>query len=79
MPEARCYHGNFLVTSVSVTGEESKEKNEEQMSKYRELLRGIQEKEKLQEDKDMEMEITWVPGTSTPGPQPRAWTTESLF
>ncbi|XP_072240138.1 ESF1 homolog [Leuresthes tenuis] len=40
-----------------------KKKSEEQISKYRELLRGIQDKEKkLQEDKDMEMEITWVPG-----------------
>lgn len=40
-----------------------KEKSEEQLSKYRDLLRGIQDKEKkLQEDKDMEMEITWVPG-----------------
>lgn len=46
------------------------------MCKYRELLRGIQEKEKkLQEDKDMEMEITWVPGKSTPGPQPQTWIT----
>ncbi|XP_041839249.1 ESF1 homolog isoform X2 [Melanotaenia boesemani] len=43
--------------------EEKKKKSEEQISKYRELLKGIQEKEKkLQEDKDMEMEITWVPG-----------------
>ncbi|XP_026215124.1 ESF1 homolog [Anabas testudineus] len=40
-----------------------KKKSEEQISKYRELLKGIQHKEKkLQEDKDMEMEITWVPG-----------------
>lgn len=40
-----------------------KKKSEEQISKYRELLKGIQDKEKkLQEDKDMEMEITWVPG-----------------
>lgn len=38
-------------------------KSEQQISKYRELLRGLQDKEKkLQEDKDMEMEITWVPG-----------------
>lgn len=38
-------------------------RSEEQISKYRELLRGIQEKEKkLQGDKDMEMEVTWVPG-----------------
>uniref|UniRef100_A0A3Q4HS40 ESF1, nucleolar pre-rRNA processing protein, homolog (S. cerevisiae) n=1 Tax=Neolamprologus brichardi TaxID=32507 RepID=A0A3Q4HS40_NEOBR len=40
-----------------------KKKSEEQISKYRELLKGIQEKEKkVQEDKDMEMEVTWVPG-----------------
>uniref|UniRef100_A0A3Q3GE65 ESF1, nucleolar pre-rRNA processing protein, homolog (S. cerevisiae) n=1 Tax=Labrus bergylta TaxID=56723 RepID=A0A3Q3GE65_9LABR len=40
-----------------------KKSGEEQISKYRELLKGIQDKEKkLQEDKDMEMEITWVPG-----------------
>ncbi len=44
-----------------------KKKSEEQISKYRELLKGIQDKEKkLQEDRDMEMEITWVPGTTTP-------------
>lgn len=55
------------ITFVSAAGEATKEKkNEEQMCKYRELLRGIQEKEKkLQEDKDVEMEITWVPGTHT--------------
>ncbi|XP_026179710.1 ESF1 homolog isoform X2 [Mastacembelus armatus] len=40
-----------------------KKKSEEQISKYRNLLKGIQDKDKkLQEDKDMEMEITWVPG-----------------
>lgn len=44
--------------------EEKKKRSEQQIRKYRELLRGIQDKEKkLQEDKDMEMEITWVPGT----------------
>ncbi|XP_075904889.1 ESF1 homolog [Nelusetta ayraudi] len=46
--------------------EEKKKKEkrgEQQISKYRELLRGLQDKEKkLQEDRDMEMEITWVPG-----------------
>lgn len=43
-----------------------KEKGEQQISKYRELLRGLQEKEKKQqEDKDMEMEITWVPGEAS--------------
>lgn len=46
---------------------QKKKKSEEQISKYRELLRGIQDKEKkLQEDKDMEMEISWMPGTTTP-------------
>uniref|UniRef100_UPI0037E815E9 ESF1 homolog n=1 Tax=Semicossyphus pulcher TaxID=241346 RepID=UPI0037E815E9 len=43
--------------------QKKQKKSDEQISKYRELLRGIQDKEKkLQEDKDMEMEITWVPG-----------------
>ncbi|XP_071359535.1 ESF1 homolog [Trachinotus anak] len=43
--------------------EKKKKKSEEQISRYRELLRGLQDREKkLQEDKDMEMEITWVPG-----------------
>ncbi|XP_047220661.1 ESF1 homolog [Girardinichthys multiradiatus] len=42
---------------------ERKKRSEEQIIKYRELLKSIQVKEKkLQEDKDMEMEITWVPG-----------------
>lgn len=49
--------------------EEKKKKekrSEQQISKYRELLRGLQDKEKkLQEDKDMEMEITWVPGDAS--------------
>ncbi|KAM4750562.1 ESF1 homolog [Anableps anableps] len=43
--------------------EKKKKKSEEQINKYRELLKSIQVKEKQQqEDKDMEMEITWVPG-----------------
>ncbi|XP_029009823.1 ESF1 homolog [Betta splendens] len=41
--------------------QEVKKRSEEQISKYRELLKGIQDKDKrLQEDKDME--VTWVPG-----------------
>ncbi|MBN3274822.1 ESF1 protein, partial [Polyodon spathula] len=36
--------------------------DEEQIAKYRELLKSIQEKDKKHEDKDMEMEIKWVPG-----------------
>ncbi|XP_076004093.1 ESF1 homolog [Genypterus blacodes] len=43
--------------------EKKKNKGSKQISKYRELIKGIQSKEKkLQEDNDMEMEITWVPG-----------------
>ncbi|KAB5523647.1 hypothetical protein PHYPO_G00154970 [Pangasianodon hypophthalmus] len=37
-------------------------KEEEQISKYRQLLQSIQDKERKEKDKDMEMEITWVPG-----------------
>ncbi|XP_031168902.1 ESF1 homolog [Sander lucioperca] len=59
--------------SVVVEAEKKPQKEEEkrskkkrsdvQISKYRELLKGIQDKEtKLHEDRDMEMEITWVPG-----------------
>ncbi|CAJ1052797.1 ESF1 homolog [Xyrichtys novacula] len=43
--------------------QKKKKKMDEQISKYRELLSEIQDKSKeLQENKDMEMEITWVPG-----------------
>ncbi|XP_074434541.1 ESF1 homolog [Larus michahellis] len=40
----------------------SQKDDEEQIAKYRELLQSIQEKEKKQEEKDIEMEIKWVPG-----------------
>lgn len=36
--------------------------DEDQIAKYRELLQSIQEKEKKQEEKDIGMEIKWVPG-----------------
>uniref|UniRef100_A0A2D4PQ08 ESF1 RRM domain-containing protein n=1 Tax=Micrurus surinamensis TaxID=129470 RepID=A0A2D4PQ08_MICSU len=36
--------------------------DEDQIAKYKELLRTIQEKEKKHQDTDMEMEIKWVPG-----------------
>ncbi|KAG8124422.1 hypothetical protein E2320_019769 [Naja naja] len=36
--------------------------DEDQIVKYKELLRSIQEKEKKHQDTDMEMEIKWVPG-----------------
>ncbi|XP_065595611.1 ESF1 homolog [Cyrtonyx montezumae] len=40
----------------------SQKDDEEQIAKYRELLQSIQEKEKKQEERDIEMEIKWVPG-----------------
>ncbi|KAM6082463.1 ESF1 homolog [Chlamydotis macqueenii] len=40
----------------------SQKDDEEQIAKYRELLQSIQEKEKKQEEKDIGMEIKWVPG-----------------
>ncbi|KAM4604018.1 ESF1 homolog isoform 1-T3 [Polymixia lowei] len=54
-------------TEETLEEEESKPqrkmKSAEQISKYRQILKTIQEKdEKLHKDKDMEMEITWVPG-----------------
>ncbi|KAL7991313.1 hypothetical protein Chor_015569 [Crotalus horridus] len=36
--------------------------DDDQIAKYRELLRSIHEKEKKCQDTDMEMEIKWVPG-----------------
>ncbi|XP_070408773.1 ESF1 homolog isoform X3 [Nothobranchius furzeri] len=48
---------------VKPVKEKKKKKSEEQIRKYRELLKSVQSNEKkLEEDKGMEMEITWVPG-----------------
>ncbi|XP_036386542.1 ESF1 homolog [Megalops cyprinoides] len=46
----------------SESEKKSKRNDAEQIAKYRELLRGIQDKDSKQQDKAMEMEITWVPG-----------------
>ncbi|KAM4680893.1 ESF1 homolog isoform 1-T1 [Amazona ochrocephala] len=40
----------------------SQKDDEEQIAKYRQLLQSIQEKEKKQEEKDIGMEVKWVPG-----------------
>lgn len=54
------------VVDAEYRKQQQKTKSKEQISKYRELLKGIQDKEKkVQEGKDMEMEVTWVPGTSS--------------
>ncbi|XP_043912127.1 ESF1 homolog [Protopterus annectens] len=55
-------------TQQDETAEESEKKmkshkgGEDQISKYRELLKSIKDKDSLHENKDMEMEVTWVPG-----------------
>ncbi|CAL8334155.1 unnamed protein product [Lota lota] len=42
---------------------DKKRSGEEQIARYRELLKGIQQKESQQRaDNDMEMEVSWVPG-----------------
>ncbi|XP_030052202.1 ESF1 homolog [Microcaecilia unicolor] len=53
--------------AVQATEDNTKNKrihknDEEQITKYKELLKGIQEKEKKHEEKGVEMEIKWVPG-----------------
>ncbi|XP_004085247.3 ESF1 homolog isoform X1 [Oryzias latipes] len=45
----------------AAVSETKKRRSEEQISKYRELLKSVQDKDQ-KEDKDMEMEVTWVPG-----------------
>ncbi|XP_043839102.1 ESF1 homolog [Dromiciops gliroides] len=45
-----------------VKSKKSQKDDDEQITKYRQLLQHIQEKEKKSKDNDMEMEIKWVPG-----------------
>ncbi|XP_034043893.1 ESF1 homolog [Thalassophryne amazonica] len=48
---------------TNVEKSRKKSRSEEQIAKYRNLLKGIADKEKkLQEDNCMEMQVTWVPG-----------------
>ncbi|KAI1896880.1 hypothetical protein AGOR_G00099400 [Albula goreensis] len=47
---------------VMKVGKKSKKSDAKQINKYRDLLKGIQDKDRKQQDKAMEMEITWVPG-----------------
>ncbi|XP_044145438.1 ESF1 homolog [Bufo gargarizans] len=54
-------------TEVSAKPEDVKCKkgskdDDEQIERYRQLVKGIQEKEKKQQEKDVEMEVKWVPG-----------------
>ncbi|RVE76750.1 hypothetical protein OJAV_G00012180 [Oryzias javanicus] len=55
--------GGGTEEAVGETQKKKKRRSEEQISKYRELLRSIQSRDgRQQEDQDMEMEVTWVPG-----------------
>ncbi|XP_018409771.1 PREDICTED: ESF1 homolog [Nanorana parkeri] len=45
-----------------VTSKKGPKDDEEQIARYRELVKIIQEKEKNQDDKGVEMEVKWVPG-----------------
>lgn len=45
------------------TRRRNRERGEEQISRYREILKGLQQRESQQRaDKEMEMEVSWVPG-----------------
>lgn len=51
-----------LVESLPEEKKSSKEKKSaEQIAKYRELLKSVQDKDKEKDD-SMHMEVTWVPG-----------------
>ena len=53
-----CLSGLNEEESENATPDSQKDR----INKYRNLLRGIEEKEKQDGDKDMEMEISWEPG-----------------
>ncbi|XP_070588725.1 ESF1 homolog isoform X2 [Erythrolamprus reginae] len=54
--------GNDETIADGSKPKEHSKDDEDQIVKYRELLKSIQEKEKKQQDTDIEMEIKWVPG-----------------
>ncbi|XP_051831857.1 ESF1 homolog [Antechinus flavipes] len=51
-----------ISTPEDIKSKKSQKDDDEQITKYRQLLNLIQEKEKKSKDNDMEMEIKWVPG-----------------
>uniref|UniRef100_A0A8C7YHG8 ESF1, nucleolar pre-rRNA processing protein, homolog (S. cerevisiae) n=1 Tax=Oryzias sinensis TaxID=183150 RepID=A0A8C7YHG8_9TELE len=59
----RAYLASSSEEEEALSGEEEtkKRRSEEQISKYRELLKSVQDKDQ-KEDRGMEMEVTWVPG-----------------
>ena len=57
-----------FVEEVREKPAKGKKRSAEQIGKYREMLKNIQDKNTKHQDKDMEMEITWVPGR-----RPKLW------
>lgn len=55
-------YGNLVGGSDEESQSEESENEEKHIDKYRKLLQSIQETEKEQENKDVEMEVTWEPG-----------------
>lgn len=51
-----------LVENEDAKSKKGTKDDEDQIARYRELLKTIQEKEKKQDEKDVEMEVKWVPG-----------------
>ncbi|XP_027696191.1 ESF1 homolog [Vombatus ursinus] len=61
-PEEEQQGGDEISGAEDVRSKKSQKDDDEQITKYRQLLQLIQEKEKKSKDNDMEMEIKWVPG-----------------
>ncbi|XP_072265712.1 ESF1 homolog [Pyxicephalus adspersus] len=51
-----------IIKNEDVKSKKGPKDDEDQIARYRELLKTIQDKEKKQEEKDVEMEVKWVPG-----------------
>ncbi|XP_007476728.2 ESF1 homolog [Monodelphis domestica] len=61
-PEEEQKGDNGINVAEDVKSKKSQKDDDEQITKYRQLLQLVQEKEKKCKDNDMEMEIKWVPG-----------------
>ncbi|XP_060074657.1 ESF1 homolog [Ylistrum balloti] len=55
-------YGNILGASDDESHSEESENEDKHIDKYRKLLQSIQDTEKEQDKKDVEMEVTWEPG-----------------
>ncbi|XP_033733890.1 ESF1 homolog [Pecten maximus] len=55
-------YGSFVGASDEEGQSEESDNEDKHIDKYRRLLQSIQETEKEQENKDVEMEVTWEPG-----------------